>query len=66
MLRRFWDWLFAKKHKPIFVPVRGDSLARVEELPSGRLVLYVDVSDVPSNRVESYMCKVKKDLKDAL
>ena len=32
-----------------------ESLTKVEELPSGKRVFYIDVSNIPELEVESYM-----------
>lgn len=65
MLKRFWYWLFGKPEvkESYFVAVReGREMSRVEELPSGDKVFYVDVSDVPASRVEAFIQRAKKDL----
>ena len=73
MIRKLFTWFFTKvigwpqpkeaNIRPYFVAVReGRSLSRVEELPSGRRVFYVDVTDIPSNRVESYLKRCKEEL----
>ncbi len=69
MFRRFLAWFFTTvighqaTKKPFFVAVReGRSLSRIEQLPDGTNVFYVDVSDVPPNRVESYLRRAKQGL----
>jgi hypothetical protein len=39
-----------------------ESLTRIEELPSGKRVFYIDVSNIPEREVQSYM----KHFRDAL
>lgn len=71
MLRRFYNWLMdvvvgrgpVKKPNSYFVAVReGRDKSRVEQLPDGSNVFYVDVSDVPYDKVEAYLKKAKYDL----
>jgi hypothetical protein len=63
MLRWLWELVWGKPrwHQSHFVAVRGQS-SRVEELPSGRTVYYIDVTDVPGDRVEAFLKKAKADL----
>lgn len=67
MFRSIYNWfcrLLRLKRESYFVAVReGRDLSRVEELPSGKLVFYVDVTDVPSKHVEQFLMRAKEDIK---
>jgi len=67
LFQRFRLWLggliLGDLQNPYFVAVReGRALSRVEELPSGRQVFYVDVTDVPLNCIEDYLKQCKKNI----
>jgi hypothetical protein len=36
-----------------------ESLTRVEELPSGKRVFYIDVGNIPTDQVEEYMKRMR-------
>ena len=39
-----------------------ESLTRVEELPSGKRVFYIDVGNIPDEHVEYYMERMRQSL----
>jgi hypothetical protein len=39
-----------------------ESLTRVEELPSGKRVFYIDVGNIPDEHVEHYMERMRRAL----
>ena len=50
-----------KSEEKYLIPVRASD-SRVEELPSGKTVFYVNVGMMPKNEVPTYLEKVRKDL----
>lgn len=66
-MQKIINWLkdicCPEKKGSYYMPVsQSRPLTRIEELPSGTRVFYIDVTDIPSDKVDDYITSVKDTL----